>query len=188
MEAQKRSRLGREDWVRGALDVLRERGVDGVKIVVIAERLGVTSGSFYWHFKNLQDLLDCLLEYWERELTDAVMVVAKEFAGPPGDRILNLMVQVIDQDAAVYDPAISVWAKSDPSAKAVFERTLRKRFDFARWMFKQCGFSDKQAGIRGRLMVAYLMGETAADLKSNRSWKAMIREKHKVLTNRSSRT
>jgi len=174
--------------VRGALDVLREHGVGGVKIVVIAEHLGVTSGSFYWHFKNLQDLLDCLLEYWERELTDAVMVVAKAFDGPPEDRILNLMVQVIDQDAAVYDPAISVWAKNDLQAKEVFERTLHKRFDFARWMFKQCGFSDRQAAIRGRLMVAYLMGETAADLKSNRNWKTMIREKHEVLTNRSNRS
>jgi hypothetical protein len=98
------------------------------------------------------------------------------------------MVQVIDQDAAVYDPAISVWAKSDPQAKEVFERTLHKRFDFARWMFKQCGFPDRQAGIRGRLTVAYLMGETAADLKSNKKWKAMIREKHEVLTNRSTQS
>lgn len=187
MEGQKRSRLGREDWVRGALEVLREHGVGGVKIVVIAERLGVTSGSFYWHFRNLQDLLDCLLEYWERELTDAVIVLAKAFSGPPEDRILNLMLQVIDQDAAAFDPAISVWAKNDPSAEAVFERTLRKRFDFARWMFKQCGFSDRQAGIRGRLMVAYLMGETAADLKSNKNWKARIREKYEVLTNRNDR-
>ena len=126
-----------------------------------------------------------VLEFWERELTDAVIVVARAFDGPPEDRILNLMVQVIDRDAAVYDPAISVWAKNDPRAKEVFERALHKRFDFARWMFKQCGFSDRQAGVRGRLMVAYLMGETAADLKSNKNWKAMIREKHGVLTNRS---
>jgi AcrR family transcriptional regulator len=187
MESERKPRLSREDWVRGSLEVLRERGVDGVKIVVIAERMGVTSGSFYWHFKNLQDLLDCLLDYWERELTDAVIEVAKDLPGPPEDRILNLMLQVIEQDAAVYDPAISVWAKSDPAAKAVFERTLRKRFDFARWMFKQCGFSDRQAGIRGRLMVAYLMGETAADLKSDRNWKAMMKEKHKVLTSRAER-
>jgi hypothetical protein len=121
-------------------------------------------------------------------LTDAVIVVARAFDGPPEDRILNLMVQVIDRDAAVYDPAISVWAKNDPRAKEVFERTLHKRFDFARWMFKQCGFSDRQAGIRGRLMVAYLMGETATDLKSNKNWKAMICEKHGVLTNRSNRS
>lgn len=188
MEERKKRRLSREDWVRGALEVLREHGVGGVKVVVIAERLGVTSGSFYWHFKNLPDLLACLLEFWERELTDAVIVVAKGFEGSPQDRILNLMIQVIAEDAAAYDPAISVWAKNDPSAEAAFERTLRKRFDFARWMFKQCGFSDRQAAIRGRLMVAYLMGETAADLKSDRNWKAMIREKHEVLTTRRARS
>jgi AcrR family transcriptional regulator len=184
MEAANKPRLGREDWVLGALEVLKERGVDGVKIVVIAERMGVTSGSFYWHFKNLQDLLDSLLEFWERELTDAVIEVARGFDGLPEARILNLMLQVIEQDAAAYDPAIAVWAKSDPAAKAVFERTLRKRFDFARWMFEQTGFSDRQAITRGRLMVAYLMGETAADLKSDPNWQAEIREKYKVLTNR----
>ena len=188
MERRKRSRLGRDDWLRETLKVLQTRGVDGVKIVVIAERLGVTSGSFYWHFKNLRDLLDCLLDYWEREMTDAIAEAAREFGGPPEDRILNLMLQVIEEDAAAYDPAIAVWAKKDPKAKKVFERTLRKRFDFARWMFKQSGFSDKQAGIRGRLMVAYLMGETAADLKSDANRKAMIREKYKVLTSRNGRS
>jgi AcrR family transcriptional regulator len=188
METKKRSRLSREDWLQETFKVLQNRGVDGVKIVVIAERLGVTSGSFYWHFKNLQDLLGCLLEHWERELTDAVIDLARDFSGPPRDRILHLMLQVIDQDAAAYDPAISVWAKNDPSAKKVFGRTLRKRFDFARWMFKQSGFSDKQAGIRGRLMVAYLMGETAADLKSDKNWKASIRGKHKILTTRNDRS
>jgi len=187
MEKKTKRRLGREDWVREALEVLQERGVDGVKIVVIAERMGVTSGSFYWHFKGLQDLLVCLLDYWERELTDAVMEQAKAFSGPPEDRILNLMVQVIEEDAAVYDHAIAVWARNDPAAGQVFQRTLRKRFDFATWMFKQCGFSNGQAAIRGRLMVAYLMGESATDLKSDPRWKAAVKEKYKVLTNRRNR-
>jgi AcrR family transcriptional regulator len=188
MEKKTKRRLGREDWVREALDVLQERGVDGVKIVVIAEQLGVTSGSFYWHFKGLQDLLDCLLDYWERGLTDAVIEAAKAYDGPPEDRILNLMLQVIEEDAAAYDHAISVWARRDPAANEVFERTLRKRFDFARWMFERAGYSKRQAGIRGRLMVAYLMGESATDLKSAANWKAGIRAKYKVLTNRSDRS
>ena len=185
MEKQKRPRLSREDWLRETLKILQQRGVDGVKIVVIAERMGVTSGSFYWHFKNLRDLLDCLLEYWERELTDAVMDAAKTYSGPPEERILNLMLQVIEEDAAAYDHAISIWARNETSANEVFKRTLRKRFDFARWMFKQSGFSNQQASIRGRLMVAYLMGESATDLKSDANWKARIGEKHKLLTNRS---
>jgi AcrR family transcriptional regulator len=182
MEKRTRQRLSREDWVREALGVLQERGADGVKIVVIAERMGVTSGSFYWHFKDLQDLLNCLLDYWEHELTDAIIELAKSFGGPPKDRILNLMLQVVEEDAAAHNHAILVWARKDPAANEVFSRTLRKRFDFARWMFKQCGFSDWQAKIRGRLMVAYLMGESATDLKSDANWKAGIRAKHKLMT------
>ena len=81
MEMPKKTRLSREDWLQETLKVLQQRGVESVKIVVIAERMGVTSGSFYWHFKNLRDLLDCLLEFWERELTDAVMETAKAFSG-----------------------------------------------------------------------------------------------------------
>ena len=91
-------------------------------------------------------------------------------------------IEVIEEDTAIYDHAISVWARSDPEAKAVFERTLRKRFDFAAWMFKQCGFSERQAKVRGRLLVAYLMGESAADLKSDPKWKSAIEEIHKLLT------
>jgi hypothetical protein len=93
------------------------------------------------------------------------------------------MLQVIEEDAAICDHAISVWARNDPAAREVFARTLRKRFDFAAWMFKQSGFCDQQAVIRGRLLVAYLMGESAVDLKSDTNWRAMIREQHEVLTN-----
>ena len=176
------TRLTRADWVRGAIEALQERGVDGVKIVVIADRLGVTSGSFYWHFKGLRELLDCLLAFWEVELTDAIIERAMGFSGPPEDRILDLMLQVIENDAAAPDHAISVWSRSDPIAKEVFERTLQKRFDFARRMFRQTELSDRQAAIRGRLMVAYLMGEFSTGLKSDRKWRGIIREEFKVLT------
>ncbi len=188
MGIKKKPKLTREDWLQETLKVLQYRGVDGVKIVVIAESLGVTSGSFYWHFNGLRDLLDCLLEFWEREMTDAVVHAAKAFEGSPEDRILNLMLQVMEEDAATYDHAISIWARKDAAANEVFTRTLRKRFDFASWMFRQSGFSGKQAGIRGRLLVAYLMGESATDLKSNKNWKARIREKHKILISGSDRS
>ena len=174
-------RLTREDWVHGALEVLEEKGVDGVKIVVIAKRMGVTSGSFYWHFKGLRDLLDSILEFWERELTDAIIVKAKSLGGQPEKRILDLMQQVIEHNAAVHDHAISVWARSDPAAQEIFDRTIQKRFDFARWMFKKAGFSDRQAAVRGRLMVAYLMGESSTSLKSNTKWKDIVRKEFEVL-------
>jgi len=176
--------LTRDDWIQEALVVLRERGVAGVKIVVIAERLGVTSGSFYWHFKGLRDLLDCLLDHWESVLTDAIIAAAGKFNGLPEERILYLMQQVIEHNAAVHDHAISVWARSDPKAREVFERTIKKRFDFACWMFTQAGFSSRQAAVRGRLMVAYLIGESSTSLKFDKRWRSIIRDECAVLVKR----
>ena len=83
--------------MRSALEVLLERGVEGIKIVVIAKIMGVTSGSLYWHFNGLRDLLDCVLDYWETGLMDFVISKAKSFCGSPERRIFNLMQQVIER-------------------------------------------------------------------------------------------
>ena len=57
---------------------------------------------------------------------------AQQFDGSPEKRILNLMLQVIREDTAVLDHAISVWAKSDANAQLSYRRTVAKRFEFGR--------------------------------------------------------
>ena len=59
-------RLNRGAWLREALEVLRESGIDHVKVEPLAKRLGVTKGSFYWHFKDRADLLRALPEHWAK--------------------------------------------------------------------------------------------------------------------------
>ena len=174
----------REDWLNKALDILREQGIGGIKVVSIARQLNLTSGSFYWHFKNIQDLLDSVLNHWEHHLTDHIVQDAISFSGTPEDRILNLMMQVIKEDAAVPDHAVSVWAKSDAQAHLVYMRTVQKRFDFAKWMFEQVGFSPDEAATRGRLMVTSLMGESSNNLKSVKGWEDIVRAQWRVLVAR----
>ena len=82
MVTAKSKRLGREDWIHGALELLSTAGVEQVKIVPLAKRLGVTSGSFYWHFANRGQLYDALLEYWEQEMTDKAIEQAKRLVEP----------------------------------------------------------------------------------------------------------
>ncbi|MGI9374025.1 MAG: TetR/AcrR family transcriptional regulator [Hyphomicrobiales bacterium] len=174
-------RLSRENWLNAAIRELEEHGIDGVKVVVLAKKLGSTSGSFYWHFKNQPALMAALLEYWEETLTNQFITRSKAFEGSPEERILSLMISVMEQDAASLDHAISVWARRDAKVKEIFERTIQKRIDHATWMFKKVGFSRRQAAIRGRLMVAYLMGESSTMLKSNRRWKSIVKEEFEVL-------
>jgi AcrR family transcriptional regulator len=56
--------LARRDWIDAGLELLVGKGVDHVKITRLADALGVTRGSFYWHFKDRDDLLSALVEDW----------------------------------------------------------------------------------------------------------------------------
>ena len=59
-----RVRLDRDEWIEAAIDVLAEQGLQGMRIEVLAKNFGVTKGSFYWHFKDRQYLVDGVLETW----------------------------------------------------------------------------------------------------------------------------
>lgn len=62
-----RGSLTAEDWVRAAKRTIEERGVGAVAVEPLAKKLGVTKGSFYWHFENRDALLKATLERWEEE-------------------------------------------------------------------------------------------------------------------------
>lgn len=63
------ARLNRDDWLDAAFNAAVEHGFDGVRVLVLADTLGVTRGSFYWHFKDHADLIAALTERWQaREL------------------------------------------------------------------------------------------------------------------------
>ena len=171
---EKRPAASREDWLLAALEVLRERGIEGVKVVAIARRLGLTSGSFYWHFKNLQDLLDGVLRYWKEIQTGQIIEDTLKFEGSPEERIKVLMYQVISVGASTPDGAVAVWAKSDANVADCYKKAMQRRFEFAAWLFEEAGFPPKDAKIRGRMMVLILMGETTNGLKESDNWKDVL--------------
>ncbi len=182
MKPNKSNQLNRSDWLKAALELLSSSGIGAVKIVPLAKKLGVTSGSFYWHFKHRPELYGALLEYWERQMTDKAIESAKKFAGPPEERIWNLMAEVMETGMARYDLAVWHWAQSDTTANDVFTRTMDKRFRFAAWMFEQVGFDAVQAETRGRMMVVYMMGESTLLPGDHRDRKELLKLKHEILT------
>ena len=53
-----------QDWVTAGLAELAKGGIDGVRVEVLAERLGVTKGGFYRRFRDRRALLNAMLETW----------------------------------------------------------------------------------------------------------------------------
>ena len=65
--------LTKDDWLGEAMELLRSQGVGGVRILTLAKSLQVSRGSFYWHFRDRRDLLDHMLDWWDRQMTDTVI-------------------------------------------------------------------------------------------------------------------
>jgi hypothetical protein len=113
-------------------------------------------------------------------MTDTAIETAKPIDSPE-ERIWRLMDQVMIDGLARFDLAIWHWAQSDDGAREVFERTLAKRFAFAKWMFRQAGFSEQQAEARGRMMVVYMMGESTLIPDAPQKRRKLLKLKYKVL-------
>jgi len=187
MEDKKKRRLSREDWLKAALD-LSVAGVEKVKVAPLAAKLGVTTGSFYWHFKSRRELLDSLLKYWEHEKTDLAVERTREFEGSPLDRVYFLLNEIIGGNLPGYDLPIWAWAQWDSKAETVFTRVVRKRLSFVSSLFRDAGFTREQAEVRARLMVVYLMGEANLLPKSIAKREELVKVKYAVLTYPESRT
>ena len=178
-------RLSRDDWLASALEVLFSEGVGKVSIVRIARDLGVTSGSFYWHFKDRNDLLRSLLDFWVHSQTEAILEKVDQFEGTPSERLLKLMELLTLGEQARYEVAIRAWAGFDDMAAEVVRGADKRRIEWLRAMFRKLGFKGTEAEMRARLFVYYQLAEPSVlwrEPKSKR--REIMRLRHRLLTSR----
>jgi len=63
--------LSPDAWLDATGAAIAEGGFDDVRVLTLAKRLGVTRGSFYWHFKGHPELIASFLERWrDRRLAE----------------------------------------------------------------------------------------------------------------------
>lgn len=151
-----------EDWVGAAFRVLARQGVDGVKVEPLAEELGVTKGSFYWHFADRGALLNALLAEWERVATLRVIEELDRYEEAPHGRLNHLMTMAVSHpDAARIEQAIRAWGARDRTVRKALERVDDRRVDYVRAMLVAAGVDRTRAARRSHLMYLALLGEYA---------------------------
>jgi AcrR family transcriptional regulator len=156
-------RLGRNDWVLAALRALVRGGIQSVKVEALARDLGTTKGSFYWHFKDLPDLLHAMLELWEALATTAITAQVKA-SGLPGRAQLMLLVDMVsvrpgpEYGGAAVEPALRDWGRTDPHARAVVERVDRQRLEDLQGFLAAAGVPDAERVLKSHLIYAAVIG------------------------------
>lgn len=152
--------LGPEAWVAAARKALARAGVEGVRVEPLAAELGVTKGSFYWHFRDRAALLDALLADWERRATQGVIRFVDASAEAPRARLAQLLrVTTTAPEAPDVEHAIRAWATLDPAVRERLARIDRERERYVADLFVAAGVDRKKAAHRSRALYVALIGE-----------------------------
>jgi len=150
--------LSREDWIDGALDRLARDGIEKVLIAQLARELGVTKGSFYWHFKDRQDLLDAMLKRWEGLGTLSIIEQVDEKGGTAEDRLRLTIDLSIKQVSSRLEPALRQWGRRDKNVRKALRRVDEQRLDFLKLLFGQLTEDQNEAEARSWLLYSLITG------------------------------
>ena len=150
----KKDRLAKADWLEQALQILAFEGINKLTIDHLVKEIGVTTGSYYWHFKNRADFLNQLVEYWVSEYTQIIIddvVKTKD----PAERLLTMMMVLTEEDYVRYDTAIMEWGSHEPRTREKIQKAIDIRLGFLRTLFAEMGFEGDDLEMRAHTVLTF---------------------------------
>lgn len=154
------ARLTPQDWIRAAATELARGGVESVRVEPLAKDLGVSKGSFYWHFPDRDALLDAVLEGWRKRGTQAVIAAVEAASSTPQDRLRALMDEAhTTRGHEGFEVAVRAWAATDERARAAVVDVDRARVGYVTELLEAAGFPLADARRRAELLYRALLGE-----------------------------
>jgi AcrR family transcriptional regulator len=152
-----RTALTPEAWIDAATQVLVDQGIDHVRVDVLAGQLGVTRGSFYWHFRDREDLLRRVLQAWRESATVQLTRRLERAGSNPREQLRDVVSLPFRgraaQRAARIELAIRAWARRDEMARQAVDEADSARIGYHADIFTGLGFSALEA--RRRAFVLY---------------------------------
>jgi AcrR family transcriptional regulator len=150
-------------WIDAALDALAEGGIDAVRVDPLAKRLGVTRGSFYWHFKDRAALHKAMLKQWRKRATYQVGDRLEQTAPDAGERLRKTLALPSagprSTRAAAIEMAIRLWARRDEEAASAVKLIDKQRLIYYAKLFVERGLAPEEARKRAYLFYAALMSQ-----------------------------
>ncbi len=152
---------GTEDaWLEAAYEVLTASGVEAVKVMPLARRLGLSRTGFYWHFKDRDALLEAMITRWEDKNTGNLIARTRAEAANICEAMFNLFDCWLDSALfdARLDLAIRNWARNDPALQVRLEQADTRRRDAIIAMYQRFGFARYDAEIRTMTVIYTQIG------------------------------
>lgn len=157
-------------WLDAAYDLLVEGGVEAVKVMPLAQRLGLSRTSFYWHFADREALLAGLVDRWRAKNTGNLVARCEA----PAETIAQAMLNLFDcwVEPALFDSrlefAMRTWALTDRAVEAAMATADATRVAAITALFRRFGYPEAEADTRARTLYLTQVGYIA--LRSNETF------------------
>lgn len=159
-----------ELWLEAAYEALLDGGVDSVKILPLASRLGLSRTSFYWFFKDREELLAALLSRWREKNTGNLIRRSQAYADTIAEAVLNIFDCWFDR--SIFDSrhefAVRSWALRSPDILEEVQATDQLRLQALSAMFARFGYPPGMADVRARslylVQIGYIAMQTREDI------------------------
>jgi len=149
-------RRKKQDWLEVGLKILGQAGDSGLTIERMTDELGVTKGSFYHHFINVQDFKEQLISHW----ADQYISTSSSLPDEPEERQAILDMVMEEAFGSVTEPEIAIrnWAQRDKMVRSFVERADSVRREFVLSVFQSMTKDESQALLMADMLSAMLIG------------------------------
>jgi AcrR family transcriptional regulator len=139
--------LQRNDWIHAGLEQLARDGIESVRVEVLARELAVSKGSFYWHFRDRDELLMQMLQHWETAQLE--WLAGEESAGAEQPSAAIRWVHFVEQSAQPDrirgELAVRTWARRDERVALRVADIERRRIGVVAGILSDVGFTAEAA-------------------------------------------
>ena len=153
--------LSAKDWLDQGLKALASRGFTALKAEPLAKAMGVSRGSFYWHFADIGAFHAAILARWHE--VAAEQIIANVEAASQDENPLALLLRRVFGERLTLERAVRTWASVDPAARAAVQAIDRRRLSYVESLFTQSGLSADVARARGQILYWAFLGFALAD-------------------------
>lgn len=150
--------LGREDWIRAAIDAVVRGGSDALRIDRLCDELHVTKGSFYHHFASRDELVDAMAAYWVRSQTEEILGQLGDLTESPLSKLKTLVKTFADLDIGTRDHAMRAFGASEPKIAHAVDEADQMVLAALEKILLGLGATTPDARIFARMMVLSAIG------------------------------
>jgi AcrR family transcriptional regulator len=151
--------LSARDWLDQGLKVLAESGFTALKAEPLAKAMGVSRGSFYWHFADIGAFHAAILKHWREVAAEQIIADVEATSDNP----VQLLLRRAFGGRLTLENAVRSWATLDPLARAAVQAIDRRRLSYVESMLRTSGLSPAVARARAQILYWAFLGFALSD-------------------------